>query len=144
MSTLPNSVYFEDLSVGQEASVSNLVTADVIGAFAVLSGDRNPVHVDAEYAATTIFKERIAHGMLSAAYISAVFGMQLPGPGAIYISQTLNFKAPVKIGDEVVTTVKVTELVPEKKRAKFACVCTVGGKPVVQGEAVLMVPARPT
>ena len=144
MSTPPNSVYFEDLSVGQEASVSNLVTADVIGAFAVLSGDRNPVHVDAEYAATTIFKERIAHGMLSAAYISAVFGMQLPGPGAIYISQTLNFKAPVKIGDEVVTTVKVAELVPEKRRAKFECVCTVGGKPVVQGEAVLMVPTRPT
>lgn len=144
MSTPPNSVYFEDLSVGQEASVSNLVTADVIGAFAVLSGDRNPVHVDAEYAATTIFKERIAHGMLSAAYISAVFGMQLPGPGAIYISQTLNFKAPVKIGDEVVTTVKVAELVPEKRRAKFECVCTVGRKPVVQGEAVLMVPTRPT
>jgi 3-hydroxybutyryl-CoA dehydratase len=144
MSTPPNSVYFEDLSVGQEASVSNLVTADVIGAFAVLSGDGNPVHVDAEYAATTIFKERIAHGMLSAAYISAVFGMQLPGPGAIYISQTLNFKAPVKIGDEVVTTVKVAELVPEKRRAKFECVCTVGGKPVVQGEAVLMVPTRPT
>jgi 3-hydroxybutyryl-CoA dehydratase len=144
MSTPPNSVYFEDLSVGQEASVSNLVTADVIGAFAVLSGDRNPVHVDAEYAATTIFKERIAHGMLSAAYISAVFGMQLPGPGAIYISPTLTFKAPVKIGDEVVTTVKVAELVPEKRRAKFECVCTVGGKPVVQGEAVLMVPTRPT
>jgi 3-hydroxybutyryl-CoA dehydratase len=144
MSTPPNSVYFEDLSVGQEASVNNLVTADVIGAFAVLSGDRNPVHVDAEYAATTIFKERIAHGMLSAAYISAVFGMQLPGPGAIYISQTLNFKAPVKIGDEVVTTVKVADLVPEKRRAKFECVCTVGGKPVVQGEAVLMVPTRPT
>ena len=144
MSTQPNSVYFEDLSVGQEASVSNLVTADVIGAFAVLSGDRNPVHVDAEYAATTIFKERIAHGMLSAAYISAVFGMQLPGPGAIYISQTLNFKAPVKIGDEVVTTVKVAELVPDKRRARFECVCTVGGKPVVQGEAVLMVPKRPT
>ena len=103
----------------------------------------NPVHIDADYAAKTMFKERIAHGMLSAAYISAVFGMQLPGPGAIYISQTLNFKAPVKIGDTVVTTVKVAELIPEKKRAKFECVCTVNGKPVVQGEAVLMVPARP-
>jgi 3-hydroxybutyryl-CoA dehydratase len=144
MGNTPKSVYFEELTVGQEASQSNTVTADVIGAFADVSGDRNPVHVDAEYAATTMFKERIAHGMLSAAYISAVFGMQLPGPGAIYISQTLNFKAPVKIGDTVVTTVKVAELVPEKKRAKFECVCTVNGKPVVQGEAVLMVPARPT
>lgn len=143
MGTAPKSVYFEDLSVGQEASVSNTVTADVISAFADVSGDKNPVHIDADYAATTMFKERIAHGMLSAAYISAVFGMQLPGPGAIYISQTLNFKAPVKIGDQVVTTVKVAELIPEKKRAKFECACTVNGKPVVQGEAVLMVPTRP-
>ena len=143
MGTAPKSVYFEDLSVGQEASISNTVTADVISAFAAVSGDRNPVHVDADYAATTMFKEPIAHGMLSAAYISAVFGMQLPGPGAIYISQTLNFKAPVKIGDEVITTVKVAELIPEKRRAKFDCVCTVNGKPVVQGEAMLMVPLRP-
>jgi 3-hydroxybutyryl-CoA dehydratase len=143
MGNTPKSVYFEELSVGQEASISSTVTADVIGAFADVSGDRNPVHIDAEYAAATMFKERIAHGMLSAAYISAVFGMQLPGPGAIYISQTLAFKAPVKIGDTVVTTVKVAELIPEKKRAKFETVCSVNGKPVVQGEAVLMVPGRP-
>ncbi len=143
MSSTPKSVYFEDLSVGQEASSSTTVTADIIRAFADVSGDRNPVHVDADYAAKTIFKERIAHGMLSAAYISAVFGMQLPGPGAIYISQTLNFKAPVKIGDVVVTTVKVAQLIPEIKRARFACTCSVRGKPVVQGEAVLMVPGRP-
>ena len=101
------------------------------------------MHLDAQYAAGTIFKERIAHGMLSAAYISAVFGMKLPGPGAIYVSQTLNFKAPVKIGDTVITTVKVVELIPEKKRARFECVCGVNGKPVVQGDAVLMVSARP-
>ena len=143
MGMAPKSVSFEDLSIGQEASISNTVTADVINAFASVSGDRNPVHIDADYAAATMFKERIAHGMLSAAYISAVFGMALPGPGAIYISQTLNFKAPVKIGDTVVATVKVSELVPEKKRAKFECVCTVEGKPVVVGEALLMVPARP-
>ncbi|CAN1723013.1 (R)-specific enoyl-CoA hydratase [Hyphomicrobium sp. 1Nfss2.1] len=143
MGTTPKSVYFEDLSVGQEASTSNTVTADVIRAFADVSGDRNPVHIDPDYAAGTIFKERIAHGMLSAAFISAVFGMELPGPGAIYISQTMNFKAPVKIGDVVVTTVKVAELIPEKKRARFDCVCTVNGKAVVQGEAVLMVPTRP-
>jgi 3-hydroxybutyryl-CoA dehydratase len=81
--------------------------------------------------------------MLSAGYISAVFGMKLPGPGAIYISQTMNFKAPVKIGDTVVTTVKVAELIPDKKRARFETVCAVDGKPVVVGEAVLMVPSRP-
>lgn len=135
--------YFEDLAVGQEASLSNTVNEADIAAFAEVSGDRNPVHLDAEYAATTMFKERIAHGMLSAAYISAVFGMKLPGPGAIYLSQTLAFKAPVKIGDTVVTTVKLVELVPEKKRARFETVCSVNDKPVLTGEAVLMVPNRP-
>ncbi len=143
MTTVAKGVFFEDLSVGQEASLSNTVTESVINAFADVSGDHNPVHVDADYAAGTMFKERIAHGMLSAAYISAVFGMKLPGPGAIYISQTLNFKAPVKIGATVVTTVRVVELVPEKKRARCSCVCTVDDKPVVEGEAVLMVPKRP-
>jgi len=142
MTTVAKGVFFEDLSVGQEASLSNTVTESVINAFADVSGDHNPVHVDADYAAGTMFKERIAHGMLSAAYISAVFGMKLPGPGAIYISQTLNFKAPVRIGATVVTTVRVAELVPEKKRARFSCVCTVDGRPVVEGEAVLMVPKR--
>jgi 3-hydroxybutyryl-CoA dehydratase len=143
MATAAKGVFFEDLSVGQAASLSRTVTEADIAAFAEVSGDKNPVHLDAQYAAGTMFKERIAHGMLSAAYISAVFGMRLPGPGAIYISQTLNFNAPVKIGDTVVTTVKVAELIPEKKRARFDCVCSVNGKPVVQGEAVLMVPARP-
>jgi 3-hydroxybutyryl-CoA dehydratase len=143
MATAAKGVFFEDLSAGQEASLSKTVTEADIAAFAEISGDKNPVHLDAQYAAGTMFKERIAHGMLSAAYISAVFGMKLPGPGAIYISQTLNFKAPVKIGDTVVATVKIAELIPEKKRARFECVCSVNGKPVVQGEAVLMVPARP-
>jgi 3-hydroxybutyryl-CoA dehydratase len=135
--------YFDDLKVGQEASMSKTVTEGDIARFAEVSGDKNPVHLDSDYAATTIFKERIAHGMLSAAYISAVFGMKLPGPGAIYISQSLNFKAPVKIGDTVITTVKVLELIPEKKRAKFETVCAVNGKPVLHGEAQLMIPARP-
>lgn len=141
--TAAKGVFFEDLSVGQEASLSNTVSEADIVAFADISGDRNPVHLDADYAAKTMFKERIAHGMLSAAYISAVFGMKLPGPGAIYMSQTLKFKAPVKIGDTVVTSVKVVELVPEKRRARFECVCTVNDKPVVEGEAMLMVPGRP-
>ncbi|HEX2840145.1 MaoC family dehydratase [Hyphomicrobium sp.] len=141
--TTPKITYFEDLAVGQEASLTSKVSEADIIAFADISGDRNPVHLDAEYAASTMFKERIAHGIQSAGYISAVFGMKLPGPGAIYISQTLNFKAPVKIGDTVVTTVKLIELFPEKKRAKFETVCTVNGKPVLTGEALLMVPSRP-
>jgi 3-hydroxybutyryl-CoA dehydratase len=143
MATAAKGVFFEDLSLGQEASLSHTVSEADIAAFAEVSGDRNPVHLDAQYAATTLFKERIAHGMLSAAYISAVLGMKLPGPGAIYISQTLSFKAPVRIGDTVVTTVKVVDLVPEKRRARFSCTCTVNDKPVVEGEAVMMVPARP-
>jgi 3-hydroxybutyryl-CoA dehydratase len=135
--------YFEDLEIGQEASMSRVVTEADIVAYAALSGDYNPVHLDAEYAAKTIFKERIAHGILSAGYISAIFGMKLPGPGAIYVSQTLNFKGPVKIDDRVETLVRLVELIPEKKRARFECLCTVAGKPVLTGEAVLMVPTRP-
>lgn len=135
-------IYFEDLAVGQEASLSHTVTETDVSSFADISGDRNPVHLDEAYAASTMFKGRIAHGILSAAYISAVFGMELPGPGAIYISQSLAFKAPVRIGDTVVTTVKLVELVPEKKRARFETVCAVNGKPVLTGEAVLMVPTR--
>ena len=135
--------YLEDLSVGQEASMSRTVGEADITAYAALSGDYNPVHVDEAYAAQTMFKARIAHGILSAGYISAVFGMQLPGPGSIYISQTLNFKAPVKIDDVVVTTVKVIEIVTEKKRARFETICAVNGRPVLSGEAVLMVPLRP-
>ena len=143
MATVGKAKFFEDLSVGQEASMARTVGEADIVAYAALSGDYNPVHLDRDYAAGTIFKERIAHGILSAGYISAIFGMQLPGPGAIYISQTLNFKGPVKIDDHVVTTVKLVELIPDKRRAKFDCTCMVGGKPVLTGEAVLMVPARP-
>jgi 3-hydroxybutyryl-CoA dehydratase len=139
----PTPHYFEDLDIGQEATLVNTVTEAEIVAYAALSGDYNPVHLDPVYAAGTLFKERIAHGLLSAGYISAAFGMKLPGPGAIYISQTLNFKGPVKIGDTVTTTVKLVELVADKRRAKFDCICSVKGKPVLTGEAVLMVPSRP-
>jgi len=135
--------YFEDLELGMEASFAKTVTAADILAFAEVTGDWNPVHLDTEYAAKTVFREPIAHGMLTAGYISAVFGSQMPGPGAIYVSQTLNFRAPVRIGDQVVARVRVMELYPAKRRARFACVCEVAGKTVLEGETVLMVPARP-
>lgn len=134
--------FFEDLEVGQEASMSRVVTEADIVAYAALSGDYNPLHLDPDYAAKTIFKERIAHGILAAGYISAIFGMKLPGPGAVYVSQTLNFKGPVKIDDRVETLVRLVELIPEKRRAKFECTCSVAGRPVLTGEAVLMVPSR--
>jgi 3-hydroxybutyryl-CoA dehydratase len=134
--------FFEDLELGMEATYARTVSAADIVAFAEVTGDKNPVHLDADYAAKTIFKGPIAHGMLTAGYISAVFGMELPGPGAIYVSQTLNFRAPVRAGDRVVAKVRVMELYPAKRRARFECVCLVDGKPVLEGEAVLMVPSR--
>lgn len=133
---------FEDLSVGQTARFEKTIgEADVV-AFAGASGDDNPVHLDADYAAATPFKERIAHGMLTASLVSAVLGTRLPGPGTIYLSQTLKFRAPVPLGSTVVATVEVTALDPAKRRATLRTVCEVGGKPVVEGEAVVMVPGR--
>jgi len=135
--------YFEDLELGMEASFAKTVSAADILAFAEVTGDKNPVHLDPDFAAKTPFKQPIAHGMLTASYISAVFGLELPGPGAIYVSQTLNFRAPVMIGDRVVAKVRVRELYPAKRRVRFECVCAVDGKPVLEGEAVLMVQGRP-
>lgn len=133
---------FEDLTVGMSASVSRTVSEADILMFAGVSGDTNPVHLDQEFAASTMFGGRIAHGMLSAGLISAVFGTRLPGPGCIYLSQNLKFKAPVKIGDTVVARVTVKELKSEKRRAVFSTVCTVGETVVLDGEAELLVPAR--
>lgn len=133
---------FEDLELGMEASFAKTVTEADIQAFADVTGDRNPVHLDEVYAGKTMFKGRIAHGMLTAGLISAVFGMELPGPGAIYVSQTLNFRAPVRIGDRAIAKVKVVELIPGKHRARFDCTCQVGDKVVLEGEAILMVPKK--
>lgn len=133
---------FEDLAVGMSAAVGRTVSEADILAFAGVSGDTNPVHLDAEFAAAGMFGQRIAHGMLSAAFISTVFGTKLPGPGCIYLSQNLRFKAPVKIGDTVVARVTIKELVAGKRKAVFDTVCTVAGKVVVEGQAELMVPAR--
>jgi 3-hydroxybutyryl-CoA dehydratase len=134
--------YFEDLAVGQAASYVRRVGEHDLDTFAALTGDCNPLHLDEEFAAGTIFKGRIAHGMLTATYISAILGTRLPGPGAIYISQSLNFRAPVRIGDEVTATARIAELFPEKKRALFACDCSVNGKTVLEGDALLLVPSR--
>jgi 3-hydroxybutyryl-CoA dehydratase len=134
--------YFEDLAPGMEASYLRRVAEQDLSAFAELTGDCNPIHLDEGFAAATIFKGRIAHGMLTATYISAILGTRLPGPGAIYISQSLNFRAPVRIGDEVTARARITELFPEKKRALFTCDCAVAGKTVLEGEALLLVPSR--
>ena len=135
-------LFLEDLGIGQTAELQHTVTDADIRAFAAVSGDDNPVHLDEAYAATTPFKTRIAHGMLSAGYISAVLGTRLPGPGAIYLSQTMNFRRPVRIGDEVLTRATVSAIDAERARVTLATVCEVGGKAVVEGEAVVMVPRR--
>lgn len=133
---------FEDLSIGQSVAFGRTVSEADIAAFAGVSGDTNPAHLDAEYAAGTRFKQRIAHGMLSAAYISAALGTRLPGPGAVYISQTLKFLRPVHIGATVITRVTVAALDPAKGFVTLACQCSVAGKVVVEGEAVVMVAKR--
>ncbi|CCQ72300.1 MaoC family dehydratase [Magnetospira sp. QH-2] len=137
-----NGYYFEDLDEGMTDLFGKTVTEADIAAFSGVSGDTNPVHLNEDYASQTMFKGRIAHGMLSAGLISAVFGTKLPGPGCIYVSQNLRFKAPVKIGDTVIARVTVTKLVPEKGFVEFDTVCTVGDKKVLVGEATLMVPKR--
>ncbi len=134
--------YLEDLSVGMSASFAKTVTeADIVN-FAGVSGDTNPVHLNQDFAEATLFRGRIAHGMLSAGFISTVFGTRLPGPGCIYLSQDLRFRAPVKIGDTVTATVTIREIVPEKARVIFDTACKVGETVVVDGEAKLMVDRR--
>ena len=135
-------LYFDELSLGQSAEISQVVGAADIEAFAAVSGDVNPVHLDEAYARATPFGGRIAHGMLAAAYISAVIGNRLPGPGAIYLSQSLRFRRPVKIGDQVTARVTVKALDAEKGHVTFETVCLVAGKSVVEGEALIMVPRR--
>lgn len=135
--------YLEDLEIGQRASYAKTITEADVVLFAGISGDDNPVHINAEYAAGTMFKERIVHGMFSAALISAVLGTRLPGPGAIYVDQQLSFKAPVHIGDTVTATATVKEINHERRRVVLETVCTVNGKVVAEGVATNMVDRRP-
>ncbi len=134
--------FFEDLTLGMQASRCKTITASDIELFADLSGDDNPVHLCSEFAAGTIFKERIAHGILTASLLSTVLGTKLPGPGCVYVSQSLNFRAPVRIGDEVVATARVSDLVTDRRRAIFTCQCDVRETTVLDGEAVMFVPGR--
>ena len=134
--------YFEDLEEGMTDVFAKTITdADII-IFAGISGDTNPVHLSHEFASETMFEGRIAHGMLTASFISTVIGTKMPGAGCIYVSQNLRFKAPVRSGETVTATCTVTKLIPEKRLIELKTVCTVSGKPVVDGEATIMVPTR--
>jgi 3-hydroxybutyryl-CoA dehydratase len=142
--TLPptQSLHFEDLRVGMRETYSKQVkSSDVVG-FAEISGDRNPIHLSEHFAAKTPFGGRIAHGLYTASLISAVIGTRLPGPGAIYMSQTLKFLAPVRIGDTVVASVEIVELSEAGNRAKLACQCKVGETLVLEGQALVKIPTR--
>ncbi len=141
---LPESrtVYFEDMSLGMtETYLKEVKSSDVIG-FAEISGDRNPIHLSEHFAARTQFGSRIAHGLYTASLISAVIGTRLPGPGAVYLSQTLKFKAPVRIGDMVEAKVEVVELIEKGDRARLSCTCSVDGQIVLEGEALVKAPRK--
>jgi 3-hydroxybutyryl-CoA dehydratase len=132
-----------DLSPGMSESFTKTVTERDIQLFGEVSGDMNPVHFDEAYARGTIFRGRIAHGVLSISFISTVLGMKMPGPGTIFISAAVQFKAPVRIGDTVTATCTVREVIPEKRRVHFDCVCKVGDTIVVESDVVVMPPSRP-
>ena len=132
----------EDLSIGLSAERTFVVTDAAVLAFAEVTGDRNPVHLDEAYASKSLFRGRVAHGMLLGGYISAVLGEQLPGPGSAYLSQTLTFEHPVRIGDEVLVRITVNEIDQRTGRATLEAVCLVGGRSVCHGEAVVVAPRR--
>jgi 3-hydroxybutyryl-CoA dehydratase len=136
--------YLEDLEIGMSASYAKTISESDVYTFAGISGDNNPIHVNAEYAATTMFKDRIVHGMFSAALISTVAGTRLPGPGAIYVDQEIKFKAPVYIGDTAKATLTVSEIDERRRRVKLKTDVTVGEKVVATGFATLMVDRKPT
>lgn len=135
-------LHIDEMTPGLRRSRVTRVTQADIDAFGAVSGDRNPVHYCADYAAGTPFGGVVAHGMLSAALISAVIGEELPGHGAIYLGQTLRFHAPVRPGDDVVAECVVSDVVFEKRRVTLDCACRVGDAVVLSGEATVLVPKR--
>ena len=137
-----NGYDIEDLEPGMSASFAKTITEADIVLFAGASGDNNAMHINEEFAQTTAFKGRIAHGMLTASVISAAIAGRLPGPGTIYLGQNLRFKAPVYPGDTVHANVTVKEIIKEKGRVSLTTVCTVGGKVVIDGEALVMPTSR--
>ena len=132
--------YFKDISLGQTAEYEKQVTDEDVRKFADISGDYNPIHLDDEFAKDSMFGARIAHGILTASHISAVIGYIFPGPGWIYLGQSLQFRAPVKIGDTVHTAVEVTDTVAEKNIVDLSTVCKVGDTVVLKGTATIKSP----
>jgi 3-hydroxybutyryl-CoA dehydratase len=137
-----NGLYLEDLKVGMSAMFGKTVTEADIMAFAGVSGDTNPIHLHDGFARSTRFGQRIAHGMLSGSFISTVIGTKLPGPGSVYISQTMNFMAPVLIGETITAVATVTAIDEKRRRVILKTQCFNGDKVVIDGEATILVPRR--
>ncbi len=135
--------YIEDLDIGMSAVFGKTVSEADIVAFAGVSGDTNPIHLHDGFAKTTRFGARIAHGMLGGSFISTVIGTKLPGPGSLYVSQTLNFRAPVRIGDTVTARVEIVDIDHVRRRVRLRTECRCGDNVVIDGEAVVMAPRRP-
>jgi 3-hydroxybutyryl-CoA dehydratase len=131
----------EELTIGMTATYQHTITEADVRAFADITGDHNPLHLDEEFAAKTRFKGRIVHGMLTASYFSTILAL-LPGPGTIYLSQTLSFRAPVRIGDTVIARITVASIIPEKNRVVLKTVAHVGETLVLDGEALAMPPRK--
>lgn len=130
----------EEIQIGMTASYSQTITDADVKAFAGVSGDHNPVHLSEEYAKDSRFKDRIAHGLLTASFFSAIFGTKLPGEGCVYAGQNLQFKRPVYLNDTVTAQVIVTAVDVPKKRVTFDTICTVKGKIVTSGTAEIFIP----
>ena len=134
--------YFEDLAIGMSADFRRVIGDEEMRLFADLTGDTNPLHFDDDFAERSRFGGRIVHGMCTAALISTVIGTRLPGPGCIYLSQTLRFTAPVRPGDEIVARAVVDRLIPERRCVEFETTCSVGDQIVLAGRALAQVPSR--
>ena len=136
--------YLEDLEVGMTAQTQATITSDMINTFADITGDHNPIHVDDDAAKAAGFKGRIAHGALSASFISAVLGNDLPGPGAVFVELNLRFRKPAFIGDEITAIAEIAEINERTGRVKMKCHCEVDGVKICRGDAGVFVQKRPT
>ena len=135
--------YLDEIKIGMFAETSMVVSGNKIDTFAELSGDFNPIHMDAEFAATTMFGKRIAHGALSASLISAILGNDLPGPGAIFVELNMRFRRPAFIDDKITARAEVAEINERTGRIKMKVSCSVNGKQIIRGNAGVIVPKRP-
>lgn len=140
MDSLFSNIPIEKIKIGMTVSFSQTITDADIKSFAAISGDKNPVHIDENYASTSRYKKRIAHGFLTASFFSALFGTKLPGEGCVYVSQLLKFKRPVYIDDTVTAIIEVTSINIEKRRVFFNTTCKVKNKIVTDGEAEIYIP----